>query len=354
MDYTRRLSISFYETIATINDSHKVYLVQHRETGKIFVKKILDVYNTEIYDYLFRHPILGIPDIIDFYEENGQLTLIEEYIAGETLQERINTSTLKQDAVNAWIINLCEILEQLHLAKPPIIHRDIKPSNIIITQYDKIVLLDFNAAKHYHGESSKDTVLLGTKGYAAPEQYGFGSSSPQTDMYSVGIILKEISDSNPDIGKYYQKIILRCTQMNPSDRYHSVSELKQDMLLLMNGPNKMHKKPSLSRFLLPGFRTKKPWKMIIATTVYIFIIWLCMTLQFEKLSITALWFERIMCLVMMLSIIFGSFNYLNIQRGFPLCKSKKRLIRYLGVILLDIILVVSLFMLMIIVESVFL
>ena len=353
MDYTHRLSISFYETIATINDSHKVYLVQHRETGKIFVKKILDVYNAEIYEYLFHHPILGTPNIVDFYEENGVLTLIEEYIPGETLQERMNTSDLEQGTITGWIINLCEILERLHTAIPPIIHRDIKPSNIIITKYDKVVLLDFNAAKHYHKESSKDTVLLGTKGYAAPEQYGFGSSSPQTDIYSVGIILKELSDSNPGIGTYYQNIILRCTQMNPSDRYHSVTELKRDLLQLTKNPDNTHEKASLSRYFFPGFRTKKPWKMVIATIVYLFILWLSMSLQVENLSGAALWFERIMCLVIMLSVIFGCFNYLDIQNGFPLCKNKNPLIHYLGVLILDIILVFSLFIIMLLVEAVF-
>lgn len=87
---------------------------------------------------------------------------------------------------------LCEILEKLHSANPPIVHRDIKPSNIIITNYDHVILLDFNAAKYFTDPNTSDTILLGTKGYAAPEQYGFGSSTPQTDIYAVGILLKEL------------------------------------------------------------------------------------------------------------------------------------------------------------------
>ena len=76
----------------------------------------------------------------------------------------------------------------------PIIHRDIKPSNIMITEQNHVVLLDFNAAKLYTNASTNDTVLLGTKGYAAPEQYGFGSSSPQTDIYAIGVLIKEAAD----------------------------------------------------------------------------------------------------------------------------------------------------------------
>ncbi len=73
MDYAGRLEISYYHTIATINSTHKIYLVQHRETGKIYIKKILDVYNPHIYKYLMEHHISGIPRLYNIYEENGQL-----------------------------------------------------------------------------------------------------------------------------------------------------------------------------------------------------------------------------------------------------------------------------------------
>lgn len=91
--------------------------------------------------------------------------------------------------------DLCEILEKLHSVTPPIVHRDTKPSNIIITNYEHVVLLDFNAAKYFADTDTADTILLGTKGYAAPEQYGFGSSTPQTDIYALGILLKELVKS---------------------------------------------------------------------------------------------------------------------------------------------------------------
>ena len=101
---------------------------------------------------------------------------------------------------------LCNILEALHSMTPPIIHRDIKPSNIIITSYNYAMLLDFNAAKQFSGQNESDTVLIGTPGYAAPEQYGFGSSSPKTDIYSLGIVLREMLDRItpvPDCRKMY-------------------------------------------------------------------------------------------------------------------------------------------------------
>ena len=90
MDFTHRLSASYYKTIAVMNESHKIYFVQHSETKKIFIKKILDVYNIDIYKYLYHNPVIGIPKIIDFYEENQQLTVIEEYISGTSLEDKIH------------------------------------------------------------------------------------------------------------------------------------------------------------------------------------------------------------------------------------------------------------------------
>lgn len=137
---------------------------------------------------------MGIPRIIEYLEEDNRLILIEEYISGCSLQDMIDDGKLSLTDIFCYMLELCNILEILHAHSPAIIHRDIKPSNIIITNYNKAVLLDFNAAKYY-SEQEKDTMLLGTQGYAAPEQYGFGASSPQTDIYSLGILLKEMTTS---------------------------------------------------------------------------------------------------------------------------------------------------------------
>ena len=99
MDYSNRLAISYYQTIATLNESHKVYLVQHQETKKIYIKKVLDVYNKDIYLYLSSHHLKGIPEIIDLYEENNRLIIIESYISGCTLQEIIDSSSLNIDSI---------------------------------------------------------------------------------------------------------------------------------------------------------------------------------------------------------------------------------------------------------------
>lgn len=352
MDLSHKLAISYYKTIATINEPHKVFLVQHQENQKIYIKKILDVYNLNVYEHLYNNYIIGTPKIIDYYEENNQLIIIEEYISGCSLQELIQTSTLSKADILNYMIDLCNILEQLHSIKPAVIHRDIKPSNVIITNYNHAVLLDFNAAKYYSASSTEDTVFLGTQGYAAPEQYGFGSSSPQTDIYSLGILLKEMLASINEFSDYLNSIVIKCTQINPSERFNNIKELRVALQVHIKPTRKKILPQSLLQYVPPGYRTRTPWKMLIASLCYLFISWLCLSLEVQNTFGIALWIERIFLLGMMLFIIFGCFNYMGVQKFIPLCNHKNRLVRYLGIAILDITVVFTLLIVLFIIEAV--
>lgn len=372
--------MSDYKIISALNEEHKVYLVQSALSGKVYVQKILDVYNIRVYEYLYRNPVAGIPRLINYYEDGNQLIVIEEYISGTSLQEKIDNSDLSVSDIRSYMIMLCNILEALHSMTPPIIHRDIKPSNIIITSYNYAMLLDFNAAKQFSGQNESDTVLIGTPGYAAPEQYGFGSSSPKTDIYSLGVVLREMLGSiTPafDIAPILQRLNLiadKCTQMTPAARYQSVAELKnavsQPYYPAGNSSQYAHHNhdnannatnadtakraihDSDSHFLPPGFRTRTPWKMLLSSVAYLFIIWLCLSLELENTYGAKLWLERIFCLGMFIFAIFCGFNYLNVQNILPLCKSKSRFLHYVGIILLDVAVIFALFVIMFIIESV--
>lgn len=353
-DYSQKLALSYYKTIATLNEEHHIFLVQHQETHKIFVKKELTIYNIDIYKALSAHPICGIPVIVDYYETDNQLTLIESYISGQSLEDLLHTSRLTLPEILHYTLELCNILHQLHDMHPPIVHRDIKPSNIIITEHNHVVLIDFNAAKYFSDSSTSDTILLGTKGYAAPEQYGFGSSSPQTDIYAVGILLKELTSSLPDVPVSLTEIIEKCVKLNPVDRYNSVTDLENALKCITHTPHSKTRTPfSYSQLLLPGFRTRTAWKMLIAIPTYLFIFWLSLSLKVENTYGAALWVERIFCLLIFLFIILGTFNYMNIHQGFPLCKSNYRILRFFGIVLLDFLLVIALMIIMIIINSLF-
>lgn len=117
--------------------------------------------------------------------------MIEEYISGDTLKEVLEIcGVLSEQDVLSYLNQLCSILIQLQSFTPPIVHRDIKPSNIILTEDGRIVLIDLNAARLDDKNRSHDTQLIGTAGFAAPEQYGFAASSPRADLYAAGILMR--------------------------------------------------------------------------------------------------------------------------------------------------------------------
>lgn len=351
MDYSAKLSLSYYKTIATLNDAHNIYLVQHQETNKIYVKKILDVYNIDIYKTLVDHPLIGIPQIIEYFEIDDQLIVIETYISGHSLAEVIASTTLDLPSIVCYVKELCNILSKLHTNNPPIIHRDIKPSNIIITEHNHVVLLDFNAAKYFSDNTNNDTVLLGTQGYAAPEQYGFGSSTPKTDIYALGILLKELTESLSDVPPVIDAIITKCIKLNPSDRYDSVDDLADALSNTIRVPKKKKEFPfSFKKLLPPGYRTGTVWKMLLATPVYLFIFWITSSLTVENTYGIALQIEKFFCFLVFISIIFGTFNYMNIQKYFPLCNHKYTIVRLIGIIIMDFLMVVGLLFLMLIIE----
>ena len=355
MDINHRLAISYYKTIAVINEPHHIYLVQHQETKNIAIKKVLDIYNIDVYNYLYNNHITGTPKIINYYEEDNKLTVIEEYISGVSLQDKINNTEISISDLYSYMHDLCNILKQLHSCNPAIIHRDIKPSNIIITSYNKAVLLDFNAAKYYSTEKNVDTILLGTQGYAAPEQYGFGQSSAQTDIYSLGIILKEIADVSDCHTASIDNVIAKSTQMNPSERYKNINELQEALLSTNEIPDKtslnLKGNRNYTKYIPPGFRSKTPWKILLAAISYIAIIWLSLSMKVKDTYGVSLWIERVTALVMLLLIIASAFNYLNIQKLMPLCNYEKKSIHILGIILLDVIIVFGLVIIMTIIES---
>ena len=193
MNASEAYILSSYKEIAVLNAEHGVTLVQDTTSGIVYVKKILTIYNAEVYRTLKNHPVPGIPEIIEMVEEDDRLIVIEEYIGGQTLRAILDNGNLfpEEEAVRI-VEQVCVIVNDLHSADPPIIHRDIKPSNIICTPDGSIRLLDMNAARKVVTGKSEDTQLIGTVGYAAPEQFGFGASTVQTDIYAIGVLLCEL------------------------------------------------------------------------------------------------------------------------------------------------------------------
>ena len=363
MNLEEKLKLSYYKQIANINPEHNICLVQHIETGKIYVKKILNIYNKKIYEQLFYLKLSNLPKIYELYEENDELIIIEEYISGDTLEEIIEREErLPIEEIVNICIKVCDILISLHSLNPSIIHRDIKPATIMRTPDGRVVLIDLNTAKYVDYSKTRDTRLLGTDGYAAPEQYGFGTSDVRTDIYAMGMLIKNLMNyvvaEDASKSKKLLEIIDKCTEINPKDRYESVVELKNKLLIVTGNTNSNYQtinttENNYRKYLPPGFRSKNPLNMMVAAAAYIFIFWLCITLEVKNSSGISLIIERGFCLAMFLSVIIFSCNYCDIQNRFPICRSRNIYLKILGILVCDVVIVFALAIAMVIIVNIF-
>ena len=291
MTLKQELRLSYYMEIAGIDTEHGVSLVQDVRSKDFFVKKELTVYNADIYRYLQQHPIANIPAILLVEEDEQGLTVIEEYIPGNTLEEILEQrGPLTEAEVIEITRQLCWILSDFHHCTPAIINRDIKPSNIKLSPDGIVKLLDLNAAKWNHSQTEKDTVLLGTEGYAAPEQYGFGPSSVLTDIYSVGVLMNvmltgELPNRRLSDGRL-RSVIRRCTELSPSLRYQSMEDLLAalDSLCSEEPPEKAPKENTSDwhRFLPPGFRGHTSLSWLLSALGYLLLFSMCASLTIEN------------------------------------------------------------------------
>lgn len=340
MTLSEELRLSYYEEIADIEADHGIFLVQDIRNKKIYVKKILPMYNLEVFEYLMAHPIAHTPRIRELVEDGNLLILIEEYIPGNTLQEILDQQgTLAEDTVIDITIQLCRILESFHRCQPPIVNRDIKPSNLMLTGDGIVKLLDMNAAKRCSEGQEKDTVLIGTQGYAAPEQYGFGASSVLTDVYSAGVLMNVLLTGNLTGGQiansHLLHIISKCTELSPKNRYQSITALRITLEALKNN-EKPPEAPNWRRFLPPGFRSGNPVLWLFSFVCYALLLAACCTLEAENAGPTELMINRISFGVILLAIVLFSGNYLGIQSKVPLTRNKHILLRLLGIVAVDI------------------
>lgn len=372
---TDDLVLAGYRQIAVIDSGHGVTLVQHAASGRVYVKKVLDIYNAEVYEYLRDHHVRGTPEIVDVVEKDGTLTVIEEYVSGQTLREFLdNGNRFSGDEAAEIIVQLCKILEQLHSAEPPILHRDIKPSNIILTSDGNIRLLDMNAARRADPEKTQDTRLIGTQGYAAPEQYGFGSSGIQTDLYAAGVLLcelvtgklpKEALASSKDQGLFSNKtelsaengkslpqspvsgrkklgglgtIVRKCTRIDPETRYKSARALREELeAYLDRRRGKGRERAYFRKYLPPGFRSGSPVNMQAALVGYIILVSLSLTFTAKDILpglMTVV--ERILCFIFGTGIILFSSNYLDVWSVLRIDRIRNPYLRTLVVLVLDV------------------
>ena len=201
-----------------------ISLVEHEISHTKYIQKELNYYDKTLYQTIQKIKNPYLPKIFVIQENDNHLILIEEYIEGKTLDQQ----SFSKEQVKDIMHQLCECLDSLHKLNPPIIHRDIKPENIIYHN-NKVTLLDFGIARFLDFKKSKDTLILGSVGYAAPEQFGFQQSNPQTDIYALGKLMNYLLNGSLEhqnnISFDLKQIILKATQLDYKNRYNSVKEM---------------------------------------------------------------------------------------------------------------------------------
>lgn len=186
-----------------------------------------------------NHPLL--PKIRDIISTSYAIDVVMEYIDGESLDKivRIRGPQPQEKVIN-WGIQICDALRYMHTKQPPIIYRDMKPANVMLKPDGQLKVIDFGIAKIFNEDDIEDDRNLGTKGYAAPEQFG-GLTDKRTDIYCLGVTLYHlVTGKNPCDPPYelfpirrlkpslsigFEEVIDKCIKADPNERYQSCDEL---------------------------------------------------------------------------------------------------------------------------------
>lgn len=333
--------LSQYRYISSLDEAHRVSLVQQLGTKKLFLKKEMTDYHFGVIDWLQQLPIRNTPHIYEMEEHEGQLTLIEDYFPGSTLEEILDKGTkFSPAAIRDIMEQLCDILSDLHASAPTIIHRSVCPANILVTPDGTVKLLEMNSCRWFLGRPDVDSALIGKKDYTAPEQYTAGESGVLSDIYAVGMVIKRllkepVNPNDPD-RIFVENVAWKCTQIDPKYRYQSARAVAET---LRAGKDVEQSVPSPARrFLPPGYRSSSPLNQLLFTALYIIVFNVALTLNVPAASTSHVWVFRILALVFFLVLVFFSADYLDCQRYLGLHKVKSKGLRWALILLIDLIL----------------
>lgn len=226
-----------------------------------------------------RNPHL--PSIVDVIEGEESFIIVMDYIEGRSLGKALKEyGAQPQEYVIEWAKQLCDVLGYLHSRTPPIIYRDMKPDNIMLKPDGNIMVIDFGTAREFKAKNLADTSCLGTVGYAAPEQFGGrGQTDARTDIFGLGATMhhlltgrnpneppytrEPIRSINPSLSAGLEKIIEKCTQEEPINRYQSAEELMYDLEHFEEVDDRYKKK---QKHKLAAFITAASLSVVLAGT----------------------------------------------------------------------------------------
>ena len=231
--------------------------------GKVFVLKKIGLEDTEMYRRLTEVNSEYVARVYGTALVEDEFYAVLEFVQGTTLENHVREHGFMTDGeMKEVILQVCGGLEAIHALG--IIHRDINPNNIMLDENGRVKIIDFGISRIEKKAQSSDTQLLGTQGFAPPEQYGFSQTSVQSDIYSVGVLMNYLKTgcvpSEKTDGGAFAPVIIKCTQMDAGNRYRSTVELAADI-------EKKKKWAGIIRSI-PGFRKDIWWHKLIAMLYY--------------------------------------------------------------------------------------
>ena len=221
-----------YNTVKVFKSFPDKYLawIRHKETNQDLVIRRYTG-DPESYKKLLKLRSPYLPEIYEVATKGDQVLVLEEYIPGDSVFDLLKDSVFPPKEVRKITLNVCRALYILHYRG--IIHRDIKPEHILL-RGSSAVLLDFDAARLIKSGNSSDTRILGTVGYAPPEQYGLSQTDERSDIYALGVTMNlMLTGTHPSVqlapGRL-GRIISRCTMMQPDQRYDSIKKIMEVLM----------------------------------------------------------------------------------------------------------------------------
>ncbi len=374
-DLSAEYRLSTYKDFGPLEGKEKIRLVRSETDGTICVKKTLQPESLPIYTFLKEHPSPYFPEIRECVLQDAEpaaepaapqepkqvLVVIEEYIEGKSIDQLVVEQCFDEPETVRIALEICQALMILHHADPPIIDRDIKAENVMLTKDGQVRLVDFDIARAYEEDKSHDTEALGTRNYAAPEQFGFSQTDGRTDIYALGVLINYMRTGKfPEqelVGGSLKPIVMTCINLDPADRYQSVDDLSQMLAALpaakaaSSGRTRddgaaggqqddrsgggQQKDKTWRSWLPPGFRTGTPWKIVVAVFMYFLMTAFTISLEFtdeygvpEPMGVQIV--TKILIWLSLIGSVLFIWDYRGLRQKFPFFNPKDKILRFLS------------------------
>ncbi len=369
-DLSEEYRLSTYKDFGPLEGKDKIRLVRSETDGTICVKKVLHPDSLRVYTFLKENPSPYFPRIRECVLQDSEpspesdtpqqvLVVIEEYIEGQSIDQLVAEQCFDEAETIRIAQEICQALMILHHADPPIIDRDIKAENIMLTKDGQVKLVDFDIARSYEEDKSHDTVALGTRNYAAPEQFGFSQTDARTDIYALGVLINYMRTGKfPEeklAGGALRPIIKTCMNLDPNERYQQVEDLAQMLAAIpVAGPDRakgaagksssetdstpgggQNTEKTAQSWVPPGFRTRTPWKMVVAAFMYFLMTAFTISLEFtdeygtpEPMGVQVV--TKILIWLSLIGTVFFIWDYRGIRQKFPFFNPNDKILRFLS------------------------